>query len=164
MNTNPTSGRPMRLAALCSLLMMGAVIWPISQNWARKPKDGFPLSHYPMFAKNRNDKATLTYLLGIDRRGNRHFVSYTHAGTGGMNQVRKTINKRALKNPKALCDKVARSVARSSTAPDVLLDSIRIVKGNFQLSTFFGGNQTPARSKAYCGCAVPRKLTALNAR
>lgn len=162
MNPNPTPGRPMRLAALCSLLMIGAVILPISQNWTRKPKDNFPLSHYPMFAKNRNDKAMLTYLLGIDRQGNRHFVSYTHAGTGGMNQVRKTINKRALKDPKALCDKVARSVGRSGTAPDVLLDSIKIIKGNFQLSTFFAGNQTPTRSKEYCGCAVPRKLVTLN--
>ncbi|MBC8151304.1 MAG: hypothetical protein H7Z72_00165 [Bacteroidetes bacterium] len=144
------------LAGWLSLLFVAAVLWPIRENWQRRPTDSFPLSHYPMFSENRRGKATVTYLVGVDRRGKQHFLSYRHAGTGGFNQVRKLIRKRSVKDPRGLCQQVAKAVARRQREPDARVDTIKIVRGRFAFKPFFAGNQAPVRAEELCTCLVDR--------
>ena len=153
---------PMRLAVGLSLLLITLAIWPVRQNWTAKPKDSFPLSHYPMFSKDRGGKAEMTYLLGVDGMGKRRYLPYALAGTGGMNQVRKLILKRAKKDPVSLCQSVAKAVARSKD----LAGSVRMVKiveSEFVFDRFFAGDQTPENTRILCSCAVNHPIVALNA-
>jgi len=51
-----------RVAFLSSLAMIGAVLWPVHQNWRARPQDSFPLSYYPMFRAKREAIETFHYL------------------------------------------------------------------------------------------------------
>jgi hypothetical protein len=81
-----------------SLVTVLVILAPIVQNRQPEPMDNFPLSYYPMFSAERSGPEQLTYLVGIDDRGNRLPIPYTLAGTGGMNQVRRQINKYVSRN------------------------------------------------------------------
>ena len=48
------------MAAAASLLLLGAVMAPVRQNWRRGGRDGFPLSYYPMFSAKRRATASVT--------------------------------------------------------------------------------------------------------
>ncbi len=148
-----------RLATGLSLLMILAVVWPVHSNWVRKPQDSFPLSHYPMFSHDRQGKADMTYLIGVAADGKRQYLPYTLVGTGGMNQVRKTIAKRAKKDPAALCQKVAKALARESALASTI-QTVKVVRSEFGFDRFFAGDQTPTRSTVLCSCAVKRDVVA----
>jgi hypothetical protein len=152
------TGRQQLRASVVSALLLLLVLAPVARNWQRKPKDDFPLSHYPMFSKDRQGKASVTYLLGIDRAGNRHFISYHLAGTGGFNQVRKQIGKRSRREPQALCRQVAAAVARRRRGPESMLDTVKVVEGHFAFDRFFAGDEMPQREQALCACPVERPL------
>lgn len=114
-----------------------------------------------MFSQERKGKAEMTYLVGVDGVGKRRYLPYTLAGTGGMNQVRKLIRKRAKKNPTSLCQSVAKAVARSkSLAGRVRM--VKVVESEFVFDRFFAGDQTPKNTTVLCSCAVNHPIVALN--
>src|SRR5262245_41098893 len=80
-------------AVYVSLAMIGAVLWPIQQNWREKPVDNFPLSYYPMFSAKREATEAFHYLLGHDAQGARYIIPYQFAGSGGLNSVRRQIRR-----------------------------------------------------------------------
>jgi len=84
------------LASGASLLTLGAVIWPVVQNWRRMPRDGFPFSWYPMFSARRGKTSSVTCVIGVDLNGNQHQLHYRYAGFGGHNQVRRQLNRMAV--------------------------------------------------------------------
>lgn len=132
------------LAGGFSLAMIGAVLWPLAENWREQPQDNFPLSYYPMFSAKRSKKAKVSYLVGYDSRGQRHILSYKLAGSGGMNQVRRQI-RFLVKNGHAekLCHNVAERVAQQRKG--VLTDIVRVqvVTGTYRLDTYFQGDRRP---------------------
>lgn len=150
------TGRQKLLASVVSALLLLLVLSPVTRNWQRKPKDNFPLSHYPMFSRDRQGEASVTYLLGIDRAGNQYFISYHRAGTGGFNQVRKQISKRSRREPQVLCREVAAAVARQTHRPESMLDTVKIIEGHFAFDRFFAGDEQPQREKELCACPVAR--------
>jgi hypothetical protein len=96
--TQATGRHPRRsagkaVAGLFSVVMLGATLAPVVENWKEQPQDSFPLSYYPMFSANRAEKYQVHYIVGLDQQGNRHLISYKFAGHGGFNQVRRQINK-----------------------------------------------------------------------
>jgi hypothetical protein len=150
------------LIALLSTALLGLVLWPLQENWDATPTDAFPFSYYPMFSEDRRGRATVTYLEGLDERGQAHFIDYRRAGTGGMNQVRKLIAKRAKKDPNKLCRRVAASVARQTRGPEVRFDSVRIVRSQFVFDRFFRGDPAPRRRQVLCSCPVQRPVSLLS--
>ena len=72
----------------------------------------------------------MNYLVGLDARGGRRLLPYTLAGTGGLNQVRRQIN-RAVREGRAeaLCRSVASAVAeRNDEFGEVaIVQGLRIV-------------------------------------
>lgn len=149
----------MRVAAGLSLLFLGAVAWPVRLNWIRKPQDSFPLSYYPMFSHDRRGKAEVTYLLGVSAAGQRQYLPYQLVGTGGMNQVRKVIAKRAIRNPNALCRDVASAVAAGRQGVHNIR-TVKIIRSTFLFKQFYAGDQTPAQSLVLCSCATKRDAVA----
>ncbi|MBA3610966.1 MAG: hypothetical protein H0W54_06065 [Rubrobacter sp.] len=148
--------REKAFAGAASLLTVCAVLWPVVQNWREKPKDGFPLSHYPMFSARRSKSASVTYLVGLGAGGGRHPLPYTYAGTGGLNQVRRQIN-RVVRGGKAdtLCRIVAVKVAREERLADVV--TVQVVTGRYRLTDYFAGKKDPLSEVVHASCSVERK-------
>src|ERR1041384_5564559 len=83
-----------KLRAACfSLALIGSVLWPIQENWRRKPHDNFPLSYYPMFSSKRDAVETFYYLFGRDEQGVRHYIPHKIIGAGGGNSVRRQLRR-----------------------------------------------------------------------
>src|SRR5688500_190743 len=80
-------------AGLLGVLLIGATLAPIAQNWRPEPKDSFPFSYYPMFSQKRGDIYRVHYMVGLDGQGKRHTIPHLFAGEGGFNQTRRQINR-----------------------------------------------------------------------
>ncbi|MDP8925150.1 MAG: hypothetical protein M3O34_20080 [Chloroflexota bacterium] len=144
-------------AGAFSVLMIGAVLSPIVQNWRVDPRDDFPLSYYPMFTADRSERVRVTYLRGLDGQGNPIKIRYTFAGTGGLNQVHSQIKKTVRRGGAAeLCRSVASGVARRNGRPLADVVTTQIVTGTYKASDYFAGNTTPLAERVHASCQVER--------
>jgi hypothetical protein len=148
-----------KVLALCfSLITVLVVLSPIVQNWQPAPMDDFPLSYYPMFSYERSGIQRLSYLVGIDGLGNRVPIPYTLAGTGGMNQVRRQIDKYVSRNEAdQLCRLVSAGVGRRSTGPLTQVVSVQVVTGSFDLDRYYAGDKDPLSERVRATCPVARR-------
>jgi len=60
----PTAER--NLAVAVSVALVAAVLGPLRQQGRVRPRDGFPLSYYPMFSARRTGQLAVTHLVGVD--------------------------------------------------------------------------------------------------
>ncbi len=125
--------------AICaSIIVVVLVLSPIWQNWASNPKDSFPLSYYPMFSKKREATYGVYYFVGYDTAKNRYTIPYKMAGTGGFNQVRRQIKKKARSsNAQAFTQQVAARIGKENRYPYNKLLHIELVKGYYHLENYF---------------------------
>ena len=155
-------------AGVFGALMIGAVLMPVVQNWRERPKDGFPLSYYPMFSLKRSDSTTVRYLVGLDAHGRRHLLPHTYAGTGGLNQVRRQINK-VVRGGKAdtLCRLVAAKVAQRDEERFAGVVTVQVVVGRYRLTDYFAEKRgsvwermdaSRTREHVEASCPVERHL------
>lgn len=145
------------LAGGASLLTIGAVLWPVVENWREEPEDGFPLSYYPMFTAKRSERVWITHLVGSDARGERRPIPYAYAGTGGLNQVRRQINRIVREgNAEALCRTVAARIALEEDARFADVVEVRIVTGRYLLADFYAGAKDPISERVRASCRVER--------
>jgi hypothetical protein len=142
-------------AGLLGLLLLGATVAPVAQNWQPEPKDSFPFSFYPMFSQKRGEIYRVHYMVGLDGQGNRHLIPHTFFGDGGFNQDRRQIN-RLVRKDKAdtLCRAVAREVAQDTLPPYTRIEQVRIVTGAFRFSDYFGGNKAPLGERVRASCRI----------
>lgn len=125
-------------AMLVTAVVMLIVLFPVKENWAEKPKDNFPLSYYPMFAKKRDNHYGMYYVTAMDTLGQKMKISYKLIGTGGFNQVRRQISQaRKTESGRPFLKKVAMKVERKSPDLHGRLTSISLVKGYYNLEGFF---------------------------
>lgn len=130
-------------ALVFSIAIVLVVLSPIVQNWANNPKDSFPLSYYPMFAKKRTENYGLYYVVGLDTLGQRTRIPYKLAGTGGFNQVRRQINKaRKTEGGIPFLQKVARNIAKKEPELYTTLVGLELIKGYYHLEGYFIKNDT----------------------
>jgi len=139
-----------------SLAILAAVVAPIAENWKATPRDDFPLSYYPMFTADKADRQRVTYLVAYAADGGRYLLPYRYAGQGGLNQVRRQMNKLLEQGQAArLCRTVASRVVRFDDVP-VEVARVEIVTGIFLMTHFFAGDRTPVSESVRAGCAVQR--------
>jgi hypothetical protein len=144
------------VASILSLVLLGAVIAPVGQNWMAAPQDDFPLSYYPMFSFDKTDRQRVTYLIAHDADGRRLLLPYWFAGLGGMNQVRRQMTKLVERGESSrLCRSVAARVARAEDLPKNLVN-VQVVTGTFFMSEFFTGNRMPTSENVRAHCAIQR--------
>ena len=130
-------------AIIISIGIMVLVLSPVVENRARKPKDNFPLSYYPMFSKKRKATYGLYYLVGYDASQNRYKIPYQIAGTGGFNQVRRQIRNVARSSrAEAFTKQVAEKIAKKQHLPYSKLKHIELVKGYYHLENYFSKQDT----------------------
>lgn len=133
-----------RLAVGASLLLVAAVLLPVRENRRRPPRDGFPLSPYPMFSAKRSKRHRETSLIALDAAGQRVPIPYTYAGVGGLNQVRRQINRAVARGDAAdLCHRVAARLAAAPPAGRTDLVAVQVVTGDYDLRGYFAGRKTP---------------------
>jgi len=130
-------------------------MWPIRENWRSEPRDGFPLSYYPMFSLKRSAKTRLTYMVGIDAEGGSHRIPYRHIGPGGLNQVRRQLPRAVLAGRgEEVCRAVAERLRARPTAVPADLVELRIVTGKFRLADYFSGEKRPASERIRCSLVL----------
>lgn len=145
-------------AAGVSLLTVGAVLWPVVQNWREEPEDNFPLSYYPMFSKKRRKSASVVYLVGVDGKGKRHLIRYDHAGPGGFNQVRRQI-RRLVQEGKAedLVRLVGTSIVQRDDGRYADVTTVEVVTGRYDLDEYFvSRRKVPASETVHASLLVER--------
>ncbi len=138
-----------KLAAVIFSITVGlAVLSPVTENWAKKPADDFPLSYYPMFSARRDVHYSVNYLVGHDSLNNRHIIPYKFIGRGGFNQVRRQLNRNVKrKKYKSTTHKVAKKVSKSRQPPFTELKEIHLVKGTYNMDVYFTEHKMPAEEE-----------------
>jgi hypothetical protein len=133
------------IVVVFSLLLAGAILWPITENWKEKPADDFPFSYYPMFSFKRGAYYTLHYIVGYDSANTRHCIPFQYIGSGGFNQVRRQLNKKVKKSESdELLADVKRRILKADVRPYCDLAMLKLVQGTFNLDSYFlNKNKTP---------------------
>ena len=145
-------------AAWFSAALLAVVLAPVRQNRRPAPRDGFPLSYYPMFTKKRRSRVSVTHLVGRDAEGGRRVLPYRHAGAGGMNQTRKLIRRTVERgDAEALCRRVARRLAADGPGD---VRRVEVVTTTHTLRTYFAGRREPRGQVVHGGSDVPAPTAA----
>jgi len=144
------------LASVFSVALLLVVASPVVENWKAEPFDDFPLSYFPMFSRETADDQRVTYLIGLNPSGERYLLPYGYAGRGGMNQVRKQMNKLVGQGDASkLCETAASRVNRQgSRLPEIR--TVEVITGRFSLSGYFTGTEIPTVENVRARCSVAR--------
>ena len=146
------------LAAGFGIAMVAATLRPVLENWRDEPRDGFPLSYYPMFTARRRRTVRVTHLLGIDTQGERHIIPCRYAGTGGLNQVRKHIAATvSWGGADELARSVARRISRGSAGMLETVVKVQVVTGAYDMDRYFRGKRRPKSEEVHAECPVPKR-------
>ena len=154
----PGEARGKLWAAYLSLAFVGAVLWPLQENWRDKPRDNFPLSYYPMFSTKRDAIETFYYLVARDEQGNRHLVPYKYISPGGLNSVRRQV-RRIVREGRGqeLAESVARKLSRRDNLPWSKVVAVSVVKGKYSVDDFFHGRKEPVEEEIKGSSPVERR-------
>ncbi|MDP2315734.1 MAG: hypothetical protein Q8P41_22745 [Pseudomonadota bacterium] len=148
-------------ATVVSLLVCGAVLSPLREGFSDAPKDDFPLSWFPMFARPRAAEETPVYVVAVEAAGARHKVPQTFWTSGGFNQGATqllTARRAGAKALEPLCTRVAEKVGRSRRKEYAETVEVRILRGRYSRETFFrDGDRTPLDEKTLTTCAIPAR-------
>lgn len=132
------------VAGVTSVVVMGAVLSPVLQNWSDAPQDSFPLSYYPMFTKCRDEQIRIAHVIGMDREGNAYRIRYNVAGPGGMNQVRKQVRRKVeAGQADDVCRAADRRIRKSNSGPLAKIETAAVVRSTFDLDQFVRGHARP---------------------
>ncbi|WP_374929504.1 hypothetical protein [Kytococcus sedentarius] len=151
--------RAKRATYLAGTALVALVASPVVQNWRPRAErtDDFPLSYYPMFSAKRGATGTVHHLVGIDAEGTEHVLHFRHAGSGGLNQIRRQITRRVKQGQAdAVARTVADSVALSGGRTERLVQRVQVVTSRHRYDTFFGGDRTPRERTVRAEAVVPR--------
>ena len=156
--------RGRKLAAVWSVSLLAAVLLPVVQNWREKPRDSFPLSHYPMFSQERGETYRMHHAVGITTDGERVPISYRRIGTGGFNAVRRQLRRMARSDDAALLQAytvaIAERVAASNRSAERDLVEVRIVRATYEIGPYFlERRRDPVREVVLSRAAVVREVS-----
>lgn len=148
------------VAALAVTVVVAAPAW---QNLrpADKRLDDFPLSYYPMFSVARTGTGKVHHLIGVDTAGHEHVLHFRHAGSGGLNQVRRQINRRVREGrADVLAALVATSVGTAESLPETSVKTVRVVTSKHRFDDFFAGDRVPRSRVVLAEATVARPAVA----
>jgi hypothetical protein len=146
-------------AMFFSLMVTGAVLFPITENFKKKPQDNFPLSYYPMFSHKRDKDYALSYVVGYDMTGARHQVPYRYIGSGGFNQVRRQVNRYVREEtPEKIAKRTCKRLSRCDEAPYNNLVRVEVITGIYNMDNYFiNGDTKPLSEKVLCSQQIEKQ-------
>jgi len=146
------------IAVAISILASAVVLSPIVQNWREKPRDSFPLSHFPMFSFHKRTEAQVIHLVGYDSNGTRVLIPAQYAGVGGLNQIRKQIRKTVQSgDSREICEYAAREIAYRNEPRFAKVERVELISSTYRLNDYFSGNKKPLRQQVHNWAFVDRK-------
>jgi hypothetical protein len=138
-----------------SFVMLGAVLSPA----LRDPNDdGFPLSTYPMFSRNRGRASSVTSALAVGPGGVEVAVPPALLGTSETMQAFRILSKGVHAGPRSaknLCRTLAERVAASRDAAFAGATQVALVTQEFDSIEYLAGRRTPLSRVVNARCAVP---------
>lgn len=133
-------------------------------NRAKDEHDSFPLSTYPMFAIDRRGQQGIRHVVGFTADGVRVPLHYNHYGRGGLNQVRRQVNRAARsKDAVKVAQHYADSLAKRPRPREREVEEVAVVRSRFVFDDYFGvgpdgtaktPDTNPASEKVLARCAV----------
>jgi len=120
-------------------------------------EDSYPLSTYPMFARERG-QPWLEFLEGVDARGKTVHLGPEFLGSDEVMQAAATVRAAVASGPEglgALCPRVAERVADEPALRDVV--AVRIVGARFDPLRYFVEGPAPEGKVVYMECPCVRK-------
>jgi hypothetical protein len=130
------------------------MLWPLG---FAPPRDSFPLSSYPMFARARTSAGlTLDYFVAVAPGGERSFVTPDDVGSAEVLQARSAIIDAVRGGRGArqrLCTAVAARLARRR-----VLGTLRLVRGRHDAIAYLAHGVT-GTEKVLATCPISREAT-----
>jgi hypothetical protein len=135
----------------------GFVLAVASPYLTRQPKDGFPLSTYPMFADNKDRMTTMQHLVGVTADGAEVFIPPHLVANDEVLQARATIDRATREgrlSQTRLCEEVAARVAHEPSLAGVVRLELR--KSTYDSFHFFLEHAPPTKMRKFTACDVKR--------
>ena len=136
-----------------------AVLSPLVPAWRGRNNDSFPLSWYPMFAKERPAFEVPFYVIARGSDGQRIKLDVKWWTSGGFNQGRemlRTTLESGLAPTRAFCEKLAKKVSEKKGVRWAKIEEVAIVRGKYDRARFFAqGDRAPLVEKTLFACTVP---------
>ncbi|WP_261623337.1 hypothetical protein [Nesterenkonia marinintestina] len=127
---------------------------------AKKEKDSFPFSTYPMFTAYRHGCQSIPHVVGFTSDGSRVHLDYRHFGSGGLNQVRRQIS-RAMRRGQAtrVAQRYADALRRRARSREKDVIEVAVVRSRFIFDEYFGhgadgATNLPFRERVHATCVV----------
>jgi hypothetical protein len=137
--------------AVWSVGLLVAVLWPILRD---PPRDGFPLSNYPMFsADRRRADAQIGHVVGFSREGRHRPVPPELLGTEEIMQAHQTVQV-AIRRGYAdeLCRRTAERVRADPAHAD--LEQLEVRTDHYDAIAYFAGDTKPRATHVHARCPV----------
>lgn len=148
------AGRPH--AYVLSAAMLGAVLYPVL---GEPSDDGYPLSTYPMFARERPRTASVTSALALGAGGFERAVPPGYVATSEAMQALVTLRKAVDAGPqraRALCRDVAERLARSDDAAFAQATEVALVTQTVDSIAYLSGERQALARRVHARCRLPR--------
>jgi hypothetical protein len=143
-------------AAAVSIALLLAVLYPT----LRDPEDdSFPLSTYPMFARNRTRLAKVNAALALGRGGTEQPLSPLLIGSPETMQAIRVLNRSVQageRSARALCRAIAARVAKSADPELSGARQIALVTETIDVIEYAGGVHAPRDRQVHTRCRIPR--------
>jgi hypothetical protein len=138
-------------AAVLGTLVLGAVLYPLVRD---PPRDGFPLSNYPMFSAHKDEPtARISHVIGVSREGRHRPIGPDLVGTDEVMQSHQTIKVAVQRGESAaLCERVAARVAEDESSADI--ESLEVRTDVYDVFEYFEGDRTARHTRVHARCAV----------
>lgn len=135
--------------------MLAAVLWP-----ALRGTDGFPLSNYPMFSKDKKRGAGIYHVVAYSAEGRHRAVSPEILGSDEIMQASQTAKlafKRGPADALALCVAAAGRVSADPDYADVSRLQVRF--DQYDAVDYWQGDTKPRRTIVAAECDIERSAT-----
>jgi hypothetical protein len=143
-----------RLAAvLISIAAVGAVLSPLVWD---EDRDSYPISSYPMFARDQGRVRAYATVVGVGVGGEVERLSpETIAGTREPVQAAETVVREVRRgHAAALCDDVAARIAARDSDPEP--GRLEVVTETYDVLAYFDGQTEPEQRVVHATCDVAR--------
>lgn len=131
--------------------LLVALLWPIVQD---PPRDGFPLSNYPMFsADRRTAEAEIGHVVGYSREGRHRPVAPAMVGSEEIMQAYQTVRLAIRRgDAQALCRGAAERVRADPAHAD--LERLEVRTDRYDALAYFAGDTKPRTTRVHARCPV----------
>jgi hypothetical protein len=143
-------------ASFVSIALLAAVLYPAIMSPA---DDGFPLSTYPMFARERPQIMPVNAALALDGAGSATPIPPLLIGRGETMQALRTLNRSVREGGEAarrLCHEIAARIATSRDREFLGAKKVALVTEDVDPLAYAAGERTPGRRRTRIACDVRR--------